>query len=169
MNDSQHLDPLRMDTVDKPVPPNDELPNRRIVVLGNPPSSLREDAQRSCCDDEFAHNRRGVECLPLSRRGRNVYHNSPLKLMAAVGWSGSVRSHPRIDRPCLAGTSCCKANDFKFSRSVYLRQNLLHALIDRILDRVLTTVVALERRKVLQDDNAVLGDLERKIALNGLQ
>ena len=40
MNDSQHLDVLRMDAVHKPILPHEEFSNRRVVVLRNPAAAF---------------------------------------------------------------------------------------------------------------------------------
>jgi hypothetical protein len=60
MNDSQDVDALRMDTVHKPILAYDEFSNRRIVVLRNPATPFREDAERSRGGDQLAHDRGGV-------------------------------------------------------------------------------------------------------------
>jgi hypothetical protein len=52
MNDSQHVYALRMDSVHKPILAYDKLSNRRIVVLGNPATAFREDAERSRGGDQ---------------------------------------------------------------------------------------------------------------------
>ena len=56
MNDSQHLDALRMDPVHEPILPYDELSNRRVIVLRNLATAFCENAERSRCGDELAHD-----------------------------------------------------------------------------------------------------------------
>lgn len=45
MKDPQHVDTIRVDAVDEPIFSHDELSNRRVVVLGHPPTAFREDAE----------------------------------------------------------------------------------------------------------------------------
>jgi hypothetical protein len=60
MNDSQHLDTLRVDAIHEPILPHDELSNRWVVVFRNPPAAYCEHAERAGCADEFAHDGGGV-------------------------------------------------------------------------------------------------------------
>jgi hypothetical protein len=45
MNDSQDVDALWMDAVHEAILPHDEFSNRRVVVLRNPPTAFRENAE----------------------------------------------------------------------------------------------------------------------------
>src|SRR5438445_516513 len=105
-----------------------------------------------CCR---SNARRSAAAAELTAATRLASPRPPSAEAAPLG------STDPVSTPRAGGASCCKANDFKFRRRVHPRENLPHASIDWILDRGLATVVALEHREVLQDDNAVLGNPER--------